>query len=1595
MSLSRKGSLTNDTKLTAAASKATSLNPNAAEFVPFSLRSPSSGSTSTAQAAAAFSSSGAFGKAVLDRTESSTSNNSDDEAHQFWRHQLPDDITPDFKVMGEDESPGIGNISLAGLSLHDGGEATPFPASTAGGYLLSEARINGNSFSDKLRVATSPYGDGLSSPSFMHVPTKPWDKQILNSNQLVGNGHEGALYDDISRLGFMNDILGEPAVVDDCEINPSEFLASQFPGFSIQSLAEVYYANGCDLNLTIEMLTQLELQVDGGFNDNMNPKTLSAPDLSSMDFPALTPTEGQHGHPKYGGDDDFHQSGNPYRSSDKDNMLMFKSSSSFPSRGSIDFASAVRKLATQDSGGWKYERNGSADATIGSSRGSHLVNSTYNSGHGRAIYSDRSQTHGSARNAPVWLETGDAVANMYSNLREEARDHARLRNAYFEQARQAYLVGNKALAKELSVKGQLHNMHMKAAHGKAQESIYRQRNPEMQGNGRAHERMIDLHGLHVNEALHRLKHELSILRNTARATETGLQVYICVGTGHHTRGSRTPARLPIAVQRYLLEEEGLNYSEPQPGLLRVLMENQTMHPRNNNKNAISDQSPTHQNPQNPVPLLNFASLPNPISPSSSSSPWFSILRTAIANSDLPLGKRAHALILTSGQFHSPDNFLINNLITMYSKCRSLTYARNLFDKTPDRDLVTWNSILAAYAQSRRNVVENGEAGLGIFRRLREDVVYTSRHTLGTVLKLCMMSGRVWISEAVHGYAVKIGLEWDVFVSGTLVSVYCKLRRVKEARVLFDGTVERDVVLWNTMLRGYVEMGLQGDALALFAEFHRSGLGPDCVSVCCVLSGIQKVESDESKRHMEEVRAYAAKIGEFMTNVDEEANSSSLCDPTTNSDIFLWNKALSKYIRAGENWAAIGLFRDMIKSKVGYDSVTLVIILSAIASTNNLELGKQIHVAALTSGLDSVLLVGNSLINMYSKTRSVQFAREIFSHMKEVDLVSWNSMISCCAQSGSGEESINLFIGLLRDGLRPDQFTIASILRACSSIQERLHLSKQVHVHALKTGIAADKFVSTALVDVYSRSGKMDEAEALLENKVKFNLASWNALISGYVNSNESHKALQLMRMIHDGGNRVDEITLATVAKAASFLVALAPGKQIHAHVIKLGYSKDLYVNSSILGLYIKCGDMGSAHAVFNDIPAPDDVAWTTLICGCLENGDEGRSVSIYHQMRQSGVPPDEYTLATLVKAASCLTALEQGKQLHADAIKLEYSSDPFVATSLVDMYAKCGIIDDAYCLFRRMDIASSVLWNAMLVGLAQHGDAKEALNLFRVMKSSNIVPDRVTFIGVLSACSHSGLVSEAYEHFSSMQRDYGIEPGIEHYSCLVDALGRAGQVQEAEKLIASIPFTPSASMYRALLGACRVKGDTETGKRVAEKLLAIEPSDSSAYVLLSNMNAAADQWDAVNDARQMMKRKNVKKEPGFSWIDVKNKVHLFVVDDKSHPEADLIYKKLEDMMKRIIEEGYVPDTDFVLADVEEEEKERALYYHSERLAIAYALISTPSSAIIRVIKNLRVCGDCHNAIKYISKVSQREIVVRDANRFHRFRNGSCSCGDYW
>jgi pentatricopeptide repeat protein len=329
------------------------------------------------------------------------------------------------------------------------------------------------------------------------------------------------------------------------------------------------------------------------------------------------------------------------------------------------------------------------------------------------------------------------------------------------------------------------------------------------------------------------------------------------------------------------------------------------------------------------------------------------------------------------------------------------------------------------------------------------------------------------------------------------------------------------------------------------------------------------------------------------------------------------------------------------------------------------------------------------------------------------------------------------------------------------------------------------------------------------------------------------------------------------------------------------------------------------------------------------------------------------------------------------------------------MYAKCGSIEIARHLFDKMVKRDVVSWNTIISGYGMHGRGEDALALFSQMQEKDMVPNSITFISVLSACSHAGLVNEGWHYFDCMNKVYCISPGMKHYACMVDLLGRAGLLDEAQNFIQKMPIQPDAGVWGALLGACRIHGNVDLGECIAKQLLELESEDAGHYVLVSNIYAAAGRWDDVSRMRTLMKKRELKKTPGYSFIEVNNRTHAFVVGDRSHPQSEQIYALLENLAGQMEVAGYVPDTKFVLHDVEEEVKEDLLYSHSEKLAIAFGLINTSPGTPIRITKNLRVCGDCHNATKFICKIVGRDIIVRDAYRFHHFTNGMCSCGDYW
>lgn len=402
-----------------------------------------------------------------------------------------------------------------------------------------------------------------------------------------------------------------------------------------------------------------------------------------------------------------------------------------------------------------------------------------------------------------------------------------------------------------------------------------------------------------------------------------------------------------------------------------------------------------------------------------------------------------------------------------------------------------------------------------------------------------------------------------------------------------------------------------------------------------------------------------------------------------------------------------------------------------------------------------------------------------------------------------------------------------------------------------------------------------------------------------------------------------------------------------------------------------------------------------MISGLAQNGFGEEGLKLFNQMKLEGLEPCDYAYAGAIASCSVLGSLDNGQQLHSQIIRLGHDSSLSVGNALITMYSRCGPVEGADTVFLTMPYVDSVSWNAMIAALAQHGHGVQAIQLYEKMLKEDILPDRITFLTILSACSHAGLVKEGRHYFDTMRVCYGITPEEDHYSRLIDLLCRAGMFSEAKNVTESMPFEPGAPIWEALLAGCWIHGNMELGIQAADRLLELMPQQDGTYISLSNMYAALGQWDEVARVRKLMRERGVKKEPGCSWIEVENMVHVFLVDDAVHPEVHAVYRYLEQLVHEMRKLGYVPDTKFVLHDMESEQKEYALSTHSEKLAVVYGIMKLPLGATIRVFKNLRICGDCHNAFKYISKLVDQEIIVRDRKRFHHFRNGECSCSNYW
>lgn len=490
--------------------------------------------------------------------------------------------------------------------------------------------------------------------------------------------------------------------------------------------------------------------------------------------------------------------------------------------------------------------------------------------------------------------------------------------------------------------------------------------------------------------------------------------------------------------------------------------------------------------------------------------------------------------------------------------------------------------------------------------------------------------------------------------------------------------------------------------------------------------------------------------------------------------------------------------------------------------------------------------------------------------------------------------------------------------------------------------------------------------------------------------------MRLLNWMLHFGSKPNQYTYPFVLKACAGIGDLKLGQAVHGSAVRFGFSDNSHVTNTLVhmyGSYVK--GIVFARKLFDNMPKRDPISWSVMIGGYVRVGEPARAVELFRKMQVSGFKPDEVTMILILSACADLGALECGKWVESFIVKEKIQKSVELNNALIDMFAKCGDIDNALRVFRGMDEKTIVSWTSLIGGMAMHGCGLEAISLFEKMTDAGIVPDEVAFIGLLSACSHSGLVQEGRKYFNLMKEKFGIEPRIEHYGCLIDLLCRARLIKDAVEFVDRMPIEPNPIIWRTLTSACRAEEELELGERISTRLVKEEPNIESNYVLLSNIYAKMSRWEKKTKIREEMYLRDIRKVPGSTLIELDNEIYEFVAGDKSHDQYEEIYEMVDEMGKEMKMAGYSASTSEVLLDIDEEDKEDALNRHSEKLAIAFALLKTPPGTPIRIVKNLRVCIDCHSATKFISKVYKREIVVRDRNRFHRFRDGICSCRDFW
>lgn len=571
--------------------------------------------------------------------------------------------------------------------------------------------------------------------------------------------------------------------------------------------------------------------------------------------------------------------------------------------------------------------------------------------------------------------------------------------------------------------------------------------------------------------------------------------------------------------------------------------------------------------------------------------------------------------------------------------------------------------------------------------------------------------------------------------------------------------------------------------------------------------------------------------------------------------------------------------------------TLVSLLHACSKNRLLHHGLSLHASAVKAGLESTFIC-NHILNMYAKCGRVGNAHQVFDEMLERNVVTWSALISGYDQCGKHLMSVELFSRMILEE-QPNEFVYGSVLSSCASLMAPI-TGQQIHGHSLKLGYSSISFVCNSLISMYMKCGRSTDAESVFDNVSKLSMTAYNALITGFLENKHPEKGIKIFKTMCQNGLVPDRFTFMGVLGSCLDPFCYWRGLQLHCQTIKLKLDSMAIIGNIIISMYSKFGLIEESEKMFKSINEKDVISWNTMIAACSQCDDHAKALNVFREMEEENTQrPDDFTYSSVLTALAGLASIRHGKQVHALLIRTLSDKDTCVSNAVMNMYAKCGCIRYGWTVFNQMGRHNLVSWNTMIAGFANNGLGYRALEMFELMKDMGIKPDSITFVGLLSACNHSGLLTEGLDLYSSMDTIYGIVPDIDHFSCIIDLLGRLGRLSEAHKHMHKYQFGDDPVILGCLLSACRLHGDVVTGEKLAKRILSLQTTTSSPYILLSSLYASDGMWDSAAEARKMFKGSGLKKDPGHSLIDVDGFIQKFTLGEFSHPQIKEVVETLK------------------------------------------------------------------------------------------------------